>query len=155
MSRQEDYPLHEDAPLTTGTGAGYRTGTEFSSSGAARQQSSGVTEQAKDTADDLMQRGRQQATSQLNDQKMRLAEGLDGLARAIRQMSQDLQGEQAMLASYADQGAVQVDHFARYLQEHDVNEMIGDVERYARQRPALFIGGAFALGLIAARFLKS
>ena len=29
------------------------------------------------------------------------------------------------------------------------------MERYARQQPALFLGGAFVLGLLGARFLKS
>jgi hypothetical protein len=33
--------------------------------------------------------------------------------------------------------------------------MIQEVERFARRQPALFLGGAFTLGLIAARFLKS
>lgn len=158
MSRHEGYTPQEGAPFPTGTDADYSSGSPFGSYDDERQQTSGVTDQfdqSEEVAGDLIERGREQATTQLNSQKMRLAEGLDSLAQAIRHMSQDLQGEQTMLASYADQGAVQVDHFAHYLQEHDVIEMVDDVERYARQRPALFIGGAFALGLIAARFLKS
>jgi hypothetical protein len=33
--------------------------------------------------------------------------------------------------------------------------LVGDVENFARRQPALFIGGALALGILAARFLKS
>jgi len=32
---------------------------------------------------------------------------------------------------------------------------VDDAERLAHRQPALFVGGAFALGLLAARFLKS
>lgn len=155
MSRQEDYPIHDDASLTTGAGSGFDTGSEFGDFGDAGQRTSGVAGKSKEAADDLMQRGREQATSQLNNQKMRLADGLDGLTQAIRRMSQDLREEQPAIAQYADRGAMQVDHVARYLHEREIFEMIDDVERHARRRPALFIGGAFALGLVAARFLKS
>jgi hypothetical protein len=33
--------------------------------------------------------------------------------------------------------------------------MVRNVEDFARRQPALFIGGAFMLGLLGARFLKS
>ena len=37
----------------------------------------------------------------------------------------------------------------------DVDELVGDVQRLARRQPAVFVGSAFAVGLISARFLKS
>ena len=33
--------------------------------------------------------------------------------------------------------------------------LLDDVEAFARREPAMFIGGAIAIGLLAARFLKS
>jgi hypothetical protein len=44
---------------------------------------------------------------------------------------------------------------AEYLREADGGRMARDLESLARRQPALVFGGAFALGLIAARFLKS
>ena len=44
---------------------------------------------------------------------------------------------------------------ADYVQRADVREMMNEVEDFARRRPAVFIGSAFAVGLLAARFLKS
>ena len=41
------------------------------------------------------------------------------------------------------------------MREKDVQAIVRDVERYAREQPALFLGGAFVLGLLGARFLKS
>ncbi len=39
--------------------------------------------------------------------------------------------------------------------ENGVSDMMDDVAAFARRRPALFIGGAFLIGLGVARFLKS
>jgi hypothetical protein len=44
---------------------------------------------------------------------------------------------------------------ARYLREADLRTIGQDVERLARERPAVVFGAAFAVGLLAARFLKS
>ena len=44
---------------------------------------------------------------------------------------------------------------ADYLDRTDSREMMHHTEQFARRQPALFLGGAFGLGLIAARFLKS
>ena len=33
--------------------------------------------------------------------------------------------------------------------------MLSDVKDFARKNPAIFLGGAFAMGIVAARFLKS
>jgi hypothetical protein len=115
-----------------------------------------VAGQAKDAAGQIADQARQQATSQLSSQKTRAAEGLGSVAQALRQTSQQLQGQdQGAITSYIDQAASQVDRFSNYLQQKDVRQMADDVERFARRQPALFLGGAFVLGLLGARFLKS
>ena len=45
--------------------------------------------------------------------------------------------------------------FSERLKNKDVTELLNDAQRLARRQPALFVGGAFALGLLGARFLKS
>jgi hypothetical protein len=54
-----------------------------------------------------------------------------------------------------ERAADQIDSFSRSLREKDVNELLDDAQQLARRQPALFIGGAFVLGLIGARFFKS
>jgi hypothetical protein len=44
---------------------------------------------------------------------------------------------------------------ARYLRDADMRSIGRDVERLARERPAVVYGAAFAVGLLTARFLKS
>jgi hypothetical protein len=48
-----------------------------------------------------------------------------------------------------------MERFTNRLKETDVGELFDDAQQFARRNPAMFIGSAFALGLVAARFLKS
>jgi hypothetical protein len=59
------------------------------------------------------------------------------------------------MAEYAEKASDQVERFSGYLRETDVDEIIDEVRGVARRRPALFLGGAAALGFLATRFLKS
>jgi hypothetical protein len=65
------------------------------------------------------------------------------------------QGQQAAVPQYLSSAADQVDRLSHYLRSTDLRQMAEGVERFARRQPAIFIGGAFALGLLGARFLKS
>jgi uncharacterized membrane protein YgcG len=58
-------------------------------------------------------------------------------------------------AEYGDTLAQQIEKISQYFERSDVRVMVRDVETFARRNPAVFIGGAFAVGLLAARFLKS
>ncbi len=101
------------------------------------------------------------ATSVIAEQKATLAEGLTSVASSIRQMGDSLRGGEQprgvvdVTAKYSDSIATQVEQLSHYLESKDLRQLTGDVERFARRNPAVFLGGAFALGLLAARFLKS
>ncbi|HJR60568.1 MAG TPA: hypothetical protein VJ813_14250 [Vicinamibacterales bacterium] len=101
-------------------------------------------------------RVREQATAQLDTQKNRATDGLGSVAQAVRQTTQHLRNEQHdTVARYAEQAADQIERFSQRLREKDVGELMNDAQRLARRQPAMFVGGAFALGLVGARFLKS
>jgi hypothetical protein len=96
------------------------------------------------------------ATSQLANQKNRAADGLGSVAQAVRQSSQHLRdNQQDTIARFTDQAADQIDRFNQTLRDKDIAELFDDVQQMARRQPALFIGGAFAVGLLASRFFKS
>ena len=89
-------------------------------------------------------------------QKDRGADMLSSVAQALRQTAHNLQGQnQAAVGGVASQAADRVDQLAGYLRERDVSQLVGEFEGYARRSPGLVLGGAFALGLLAARFIKS
>jgi hypothetical protein len=60
-----------------------------------------------------------------------------------------------MLAQYVDRGAEQIEQFGGYLHRRDTSQLVTDVEGFARRQPLAFAGGAFALGMLAVRFLRS
>jgi len=104
----------------------------------------------------IVEKVRDAATTQLTNQKNRATDGLGSVAEAVRQTTQQLRDTRHdTLADYASQAADQIERLSQRLREREIGEMLDDVQRLARSQPALFIGGAFALGLIAARFLKS
>jgi hypothetical protein len=99
---------------------------------------------------------RERATAQLSTQKDRATDGLGSVAQAVRQTTEQLRNQQHdKVARYAEQAAEQIERFSQRLREKDVGELLNDAQRLARRRPALFVGGAFAIGLLGARFLKS
>ena len=104
----------------------------------------------------MVDRVRETAAAQLTTQKTRATEALGSVAAALRQSSQPLRdNNQETLADYAGKAADQLEQFSTRFRERDLTELMEDVNRFARRQPALFVGAAFAVGVLAARFLKS
>jgi ElaB/YqjD/DUF883 family membrane-anchored ribosome-binding protein len=102
----------------------------------------------------------EQATSRLDKGKENVVEGLGSVVEQIRQMGENLRktdqgGVVQYAAQYGDAAANQLERFSGYLNEHDVGELVSEVEDFARRNATYFVGGAFLLGLLGARFLKS
>jgi ElaB/YqjD/DUF883 family membrane-anchored ribosome-binding protein len=104
----------------------------------------------------IVGRARERATAQLSSQKDRATDGMGSVAHAVRQSTQQLREQHHdTIAQYIEKAADQLDKMSARLREKNVNELIDDAQRLARRQPALFIGAAFAVGLLGARFLKS
>ncbi len=101
-------------------------------------------------------RARAKVQSLISERKSQAAERINAVSGAFRSVSQQLRDQnQGAIAQYADQAAKNVDRLSGYLQEHDAEEIITEVEAFVRKRPALVLGGAIAAGFLLARFLKS
>jgi hypothetical protein len=81
------------------------------------------------------------------------ATDLRDVAKALRKTSQEL--ENNMAAPYVEKAADQIDRASTFLRTADATDVMRTVERFAKREPLLFLGGAFALGLLGARFMKS
>lgn len=122
----------------------------------AQQAASQVAEGTQQVAGQVAERAQQAATSQATARKDQAVDTLGAVAEALRQVGRQLRDQdQGAIAGYGDQAAERVDRVAGYLRERDVRDIVGEVEGFARRQPALFLSGAFTLGLVAARFLKS
>lgn len=120
-----------------------------------KEQASQVTDQVKDQAEKVTEKAKEQASSRAEEQKERAAQGLFGFADTLNQVSGSMRDQNPAMANFADTAAMRLEDFATSLREKDVNDLMSDVEDMARRQPALFIGGAFLAGVVAARFLKS
>ncbi len=126
------------------------------SGGSAQQRSQEVAQQGQQKASEYAEQGREKAKGQIATQKERASGELQGIAQALQSTGEQLrEQDQGSIGQYADQAAEQAGRLADYLSEKDSEELISEVEDFARNRPAIFMGGAFILGAAAARFLKS
>ena len=78
------------------------------------------------------------------------------MAQAVRQSTQHLREQQYdTVAQFVERAADQIERFSNHLRERDLNDLVSEAQRFARQQPAVFIGSSFAAGMLAARFIKA
>lgn len=140
----------------------------------ARQSADQVVQQAKQSAQQVKEGARElksqvghqaaeaarqlreKGQSLLSEQKTRAASTLEGFGKAIHDAGARLDREEdKTIASYVHGAADQVQVLASYLKDKPVENLFEDVCGMARRRPELFVGGMFVAGLLLARFAKS
>ena len=154
-----------NSPATSHESSG--TGSVGSAMGSAGTSTTGnggsssLMRQVRSTATDAIDSAAAKAGEKLEEQKSNLSTGLTSVASGIREMGSSLsnQGSDnqfARIASEASTAAAKgIERAAQYFDENDLNALYRDVEGFARRNPAVILGSAFALGFLAARFLKS
>lgn len=122
----------------------------------AREYARGAAAEARQQASRLADEAQQRARSLIEQQKVTAADAVHGWASALRTTARQLEEqEQGMSGRYAEWAADGIDRISRSLREQDLDALVHQVEDFARRQPALFLGGAVALGFLASRFLKS
>jgi hypothetical protein len=136
-------------------------GTSTGSGGSATATARGLIDQAKETAGQAYDAVADKAATKLNEQKSTLSGGLTTVAESVRQVGENLgasptdSGLAEAAAKYTNTAARKLEDVAGYFETKNVREMARDLEGFARRNPAVFLGAAFGLGFLAARFLKS
>lgn len=137
-------------------------GTDTAPSPSARSVGSGIQSQSQSPqgqdagsqgASGLADQAKSLVSQQVEQRAGRSADDLREVARALRQTGEQLGGN--MAAPYVDKAAQQLERLSSFLRTADANQVLRGAERFARREPLLFLGGAFTLGILAARFLKS
>jgi ElaB/YqjD/DUF883 family membrane-anchored ribosome-binding protein len=130
-------------------------GTQSASTGAGqgindstRSQEGSLIDKAKSTAQDRVR-------SAAMSGKTQAVEVVGGLAQSLLLAGQQLQDQQSPAARLVEQAADRLDRVTRYIENTEPEQLIQRTENWARQNPALFIGAAFIVGALGARFLKS
>lgn len=95
--------------------------------------------------------------SLMHQQTGRAADRLGNVAEALHMAAQKMAEENSdsTVARYTDDAASRVDGFANMLRDANIDDVIAEVEGFARRRPEVFVGAAMAAGFLFARFVKS
>ncbi len=117
-----------------------------------------IVDQAKQAvthvASNVASQAKEQVNAQFDTRKDKAVETIGNVATAIRETSDKLKGV-GPLGDVAGRAADGIEQVADFFEGKQIGDVVKDVERFARREPALFIGAAFAIGLIGGRFLKS
>jgi hypothetical protein len=148
--------LDDTAPGPVGTDTGAPSGASGTTSGSAgsgsgdrlQEAAGGVAERVADTA-------QRTVGTQVEGQLGRAGDTLEQLASAVRRAGEEIRDEQPQIAGFADMAANQVERASTHLRGTDFQGLVGELESFARRQPAVFLGSALALGLVASRFLKA
>lgn len=127
--------------------------SKMTSSPSTGTSSGSLGEKTRRAAAQAQQKAGEQVKSGIDTGKQRAAGALHGVADSLLHGTGDHPAEGA--TRYIQQAGEQMRRAADWLENTNVEELTERTEEFARRQPALFIGGAFALGLVAARFLKS
>ena len=124
--------------------------------GGTRAQMRDVKDKVVEEAKTSMRQARDSATSSLNQSRNRAADSIGSIANAVRSTGERLRSDnQTGVADLTDSLANQVERLSSYLRSRDLQGARDDLERFARQQPAVAIGVALAIGVLGARFIKS
>lgn len=142
MSEQET-----NISLDNGTGGGL--GSEL------KQSATDVSAKAKEKIDEAAGLLSDRAQSFGAQQKNLGAEQIKSFAGAVHMAAGELEAQMPGAASLAHSTADRLDAAAVALRERNINQLLNDIGEFARREPALFFGGAVAVGFALTRVLKS
>ena len=117
-------------------------------------------QEAKDQARERVQEASGQAKGRVRDEVDRRSteagQRVSAAAGDARSVGEELrkQGKDRP-AQLAEQMADRAERVGGYLERADGDRILGDVEDFGRRQPWAVAAGAFAVGLVASRFLKA
>lgn len=136
-----------------------------------------LSAQAREQTAQLAADARRQVRDIVRRRKDRVAARIEALAAALRDAGRRLSDDDderagraehagvrplaregaggGILRDCAESAARQVERASSYVRDHEMGDLVEDLEETARAHPVWFLGGSFAAGVLLARFLKS
>jgi hypothetical protein len=115
----------------------------------ARQVVRGANEQARRLVGDTRHELRGQANAQVD----RLAEGLNDVSRQLRSMGES--GEPGAVSDMVCEAAARTQQVSDRLRGGGIDDVLSQLRNAGRNRPGLFLLGAFGAGLFAGRVVRN
>jgi len=121
-----------------------------------KQGSQQALQQTQQTAGQVAGQAKNQARSMFETQKGQVTDQATKIAQALRQSGENLDAQNVgPAATVLSTAATRLDGFSGYLQARNADQLVREAENFARRNSSAFLGSAFTLGLLAARFFKS
>jgi len=140
-----------------GTSGASMAGVTSQVSGAVRDGAREMKDQAAtvaESAKDLASQAGEKLLDSVEQQKAASADFVSGMAGAIRRAANEF-GEVPHAAQYIRLAADQIDTVSDAFRRRDVNQLVADVQGFARRQPTAFLGAAVVAGFAIVRFLKT
>ena len=80
-----------------------------------------------------------------------MAQYLEGVAKAVHQSGEQLEGHSDFVAHMVERGAAELSTLATTLRSNDLQSLMGELGSLARRQPALFVGASMVAGFALAR----
>src|SRR2546423_2741127 len=130
-------------------------GTAGMSGGTPQGTKEKVVAQGQSFIDSAKTNAQSRVRSATQNGKAQAVQVVGGLAQSLLMAGQQLRDQQSPVANAVEQAAERLDRVTQFLDNTEPDEVMRRTENWARRNPALFVGAAFVVGALGARFLKS
>ncbi|CAN7493011.1 hypothetical protein LJR013_003439 [Pseudarthrobacter oxydans] len=120
---------------------------------SAKDEAAHVASEAKHSAQDLLHQAKSGLTSQAGTQQQKAAEGIRTISSQLHSMA-DAPDQQGMASDLIRQAAGTTDTVASWLENKQPGDILGEVQRFARNNPGTFLLLAAGAGVLAGRLTR-
>ena len=132
------------------------TGRQEGLAGQASAKVQDAASVAQERATELREEGSARLRDQFDRRSTEAGEQARSLAEALRRSRGELDNQgKSGAAQLTGQAAERIDRLGGYLEEKSGDELMRDIETFARRRPWLLAGLGMLAGVAAARFMKA
>jgi hypothetical protein len=119
----------------------------------AKSEAANVASEAKSSAQDLLHQAKSGLTSQAGTQQQKAAEGIRTISSQLQSMA-DAPDQQGVASDLIRQAAKRSESVASWLENKQPGDLLGEVQRFARNKPGTFLLLAAGAGVLAGRLTR-
>lgn len=124
--------------------------------GQAQEKTREVAGQAQEKVQGAAQQAKGRLSEQVDQRSTQAGQQVNTVAQDVRSVAEELRNQgKDKPAQYAEQAAERVQRTGQWLEQKNGDELLHDVEDFARRNPWAIAAGGLMLGLAAGRLLKA
>ncbi|WP_458779368.1 hypothetical protein [Arthrobacter sp. D3-16] len=130
--------------------AGHAAGAAQGVAQTAKEEVANVASEAKSSAKDLLSQAKSGLSSQAGTQQQKAAEGIRTISSQLQTMAEAPE-QQGMASDLIRQAAQRSESVASWIENKEPGDLLGEVQRFARNRPGTFLLLAAGAGILVGR----